>query len=53
LVATGHEGDGICLSAITGALIADLATGRTPELEISDLAPDRFPPPNVAAAAAE
>jgi glycine/D-amino acid oxidase-like deaminating enzyme len=51
LVAAGHEGDGICLSAITGALIADLATGRQPELDISELTPDRFPPPNQAAAA--
>lgn len=44
LVATGHEGDGICLSAITGALIADLAIGRTPALDISSLSPDRFAP---------
>jgi len=51
LVAAGHEGDGICLSAITGVLIADLATGRTPELDIAELTPDRFPPPNLAAAA--
>jgi sarcosine oxidase subunit beta len=30
IMAAGHEGDGIALSAITGELIADLiATGRT------------------------
>lgn len=42
LVATGHEGDGICLSAITGALIADLASGRPPGIDITPLSPDRF-----------
>ncbi|HEY8534977.1 MAG TPA: FAD-dependent oxidoreductase [Vicinamibacterales bacterium] len=42
LVATGHEGDGICLSAITGHLIAELATGRRPSLDIGELSPDRF-----------
>lgn len=44
LVATGHEGDGICLSAATGALIADLATGRLPPIDIAALSPDRFVP---------
>jgi glycine/D-amino acid oxidase-like deaminating enzyme len=44
LVATGHEGDGICLSVITGDLIADLATGRPPRADIAALTPDRFPP---------
>jgi sarcosine oxidase subunit beta len=44
LVATGHEGDGICLSVVTGDLIADLAAGRTPRLDITALSPDRFPP---------
>ena len=42
LVAAGHEGDGICLSQITGAIIADLATGRTPEIDVRPLTPDRF-----------
>jgi sarcosine oxidase subunit beta len=50
LVATGHEGDGICLSVITGDLIADLATGRPPRADISELTPDRFPPLNQPAA---
>jgi sarcosine oxidase subunit beta len=48
LVAAGHEGDGICLSQITGALIADLATGRVPALDIAALSPDRFTLPRAA-----
>ena len=48
LVAAGHEGDGICLSAITGNLIADLATGRTPAIDITALSPDRFMPVHAA-----
>jgi sarcosine oxidase subunit beta len=44
LVATGHEGDGICLSVITGDLIGDLAVGKKPRVDISELTPDRFPP---------
>ncbi len=53
LVATGTEGDGICLSAITGQLIADLATGRKPAFDIAPLTPDRFAPaiPGIAAKA--
>jgi sarcosine oxidase subunit beta len=42
LVATGHEGDGITLAPITGMLIADLARGRAPALDIAALSPDRF-----------
>jgi sarcosine oxidase subunit beta len=42
LVAAGHEGDGICLSPITGAMIADLAMGREPAFDITELTPDRF-----------
>lgn len=45
LVATGHEGDGICLSVVTGDIIADLATAKAPRLDVSPLSPDRFPPP--------
>jgi glycine/D-amino acid oxidase-like deaminating enzyme len=48
LVAAGHEGDGICLSQITGAIIADLATGRTPEIDVRPLTPDRFSLPHAA-----
>lgn len=42
LVATGHEGDGITLAPITGALIAGLVRGRAPSLDIAALTPDRF-----------
>lgn len=42
IVATGHEGDGICLSQVTGAMVADLATGAAARLDISSLGPDRF-----------
>jgi D-hydroxyproline dehydrogenase subunit beta len=52
LIATGTEGDGICLSAITGQLIADLATGRRPAFDIAPLTPDRFPPAATIAAKA-
>jgi glycine/D-amino acid oxidase-like deaminating enzyme len=48
LVAAGHEGDGICLSQVTGAIIADLATGRTPSIDIRPLTPDRFSLPRAA-----
>jgi len=48
LVAAGHEGDGICLSQITGAIIADLATGRTPTIDVRPLTPDRFSLPQAA-----
>ena len=42
IVATGHEGDGITLAPITGALVADLARARAPALDIAALTPDRF-----------
>ena len=42
IVATGHEGDGICLSVVTGELVADLAQGRRLAVEIGELTPDRF-----------
>jgi glycine/D-amino acid oxidase-like deaminating enzyme len=51
LVATGHEGDGICLSVVTGDIVADLALGRAPRLDVAELTPDRFPPLPAAAAA--
>ena len=51
LVATGHEGDGICLSVVTGDIIADLATDRAPRLDVASLTPDRFPPLAAAEAA--
>ena len=48
LVAAGHEGDGICLSQVTGAIIADLATGKVPAIDIATLTPDRFALPQAA-----
>jgi sarcosine oxidase subunit beta len=50
IVATGHEGDGICLSVVTGELVADLATFRTLPVEIGELTPDRFLVPLATAA---
>ncbi len=44
IAATGHEGDGICLSQITGDIVADIAAGRTPALDVAPLSPDRFGP---------
>jgi sarcosine oxidase subunit beta len=42
IMAAGHEGDGIALSAITGELIADLiATGRT-QFPLDDFRLERF-----------
>jgi glycine/D-amino acid oxidase-like deaminating enzyme len=42
IVATGHEGDGICLSVVTGELVADMAQLRAPAVAIDELTPDRF-----------
>ena len=42
LVATGHDGDGISLSVITARLIAELAAGRRPSLDLGEADPDRF-----------
>ncbi|MGE5258184.1 MAG: NAD(P)/FAD-dependent oxidoreductase [Hyphomicrobiales bacterium] len=43
IMAAGHEGDGIALSAITGELMADLiATGRT-QFPLDDFRLERFP----------
>ncbi|MBI1244085.1 MAG: FAD-dependent oxidoreductase [Alphaproteobacteria bacterium] len=44
LVAAGHEGDGITLAPLTAKIIASLACGRTPPVDIAELAPDRFTP---------
>ncbi|WP_120050555.1 NAD(P)/FAD-dependent oxidoreductase [Streptomyces griseorubiginosus] len=41
--ACGHEGAGIGLSTGTGQLIAQVLTGRTPELALAPFRPDRFP----------
>lgn len=48
-VAAGHEGDGIGLAAVTGALIADLVMGRPPRLDPAPLGLGRFAGGGVAA----
>ncbi len=40
--AAGHEGAGICLSAATGRVLAQVAAGVTPEFDLSHFRPDRF-----------
>ncbi len=41
-IAAGHEGDGIALSPITGRIMADLVTGKTPEFPMEAFAAGRF-----------
>ncbi|KAF2957111.1 hypothetical protein AS159_10140 [Thermotoga sp. Ku-13t] len=41
-VATGHEGDGIALAPITGALLVQMICGEKPSLPIQELSPARF-----------
>jgi glycine/D-amino acid oxidase-like deaminating enzyme len=48
-VATGFEGDGICLGPIAGKSIADLACGAEPSIDLSPFDPARFPALEVAA----
>jgi len=40
--ACGHEGAGIGLATGTGHLIAQVLSGRTPELDLAPFRPDRF-----------
>lgn len=42
LIAAGHEGDGIGLAAITGALVRDLVLDREPAYDLKPLRWDRF-----------
>lgn len=42
LYASGHFRSGIMLSALTGELIADLAMGRKPSVELAPFLPQRF-----------
>jgi D-amino-acid dehydrogenase len=42
VLATGHGMLGISMSAITGALIAELLTGREPSIDLAPFSPDRF-----------
>jgi len=48
-VATGFEGDGICLGPITGKVIAQLICGEVPALDLSSFDPARFPGRGMAA----
>ena len=41
--ACGHEGAGIGLSPVTGALVASALTGGPPPLDPTPFRPDRFP----------
>jgi glycine/D-amino acid oxidase-like deaminating enzyme len=41
-VATGFEGDGICLGPLTGKIISGLVIGQSPEIDISSFDPERF-----------
>jgi glycine/D-amino acid oxidase-like deaminating enzyme len=41
-VATGFEGDGICLGPLTGKIISRLVIGQSPEIDISSFDPGRF-----------
>jgi glycine/D-amino acid oxidase-like deaminating enzyme len=42
LHACGHEGAGVGLAAGTGHLLAQVLTGRTPDLDLGPFRPDRF-----------
>ena len=42
VVATGFEGDGICLGPLMGASAARLLLGQNPDVDLSALAPERF-----------
>lgn len=42
LIATGFEGDGICLGPLIGREIAGLVAGETANIDMTPFAPDRF-----------
>lgn len=42
IVATGFEGDGICLGPLAGRLVQQLATGVPPEIDVAPFDPCRF-----------
>lgn len=42
VIATGFEGDGICLGPLMGAAAARLACDHDPEIDIAALSPERF-----------
>jgi glycine/D-amino acid oxidase-like deaminating enzyme len=41
-IATGFEGDGICLGPLTGRIVSRLVMGQPPEVDISSFDPGRF-----------
>jgi glycine/D-amino acid oxidase-like deaminating enzyme len=41
-LATGHAGEGNTLALLTGQLVAELVTGKTPSLDPAPFSPDRF-----------
>ena len=42
LIATGHGMSGMCQGPITGQLVAQLAAGEPPSLDLAPFSPDRF-----------
>jgi D-amino-acid dehydrogenase len=42
IVATGHGANGLLLGPVTGAIVADLCTGTTPNIDLTPFAPARF-----------
>jgi D-amino-acid dehydrogenase len=42
IIAGGHGMLGVSMAAITGLLVRDLVTGRTPPLDLAPLSPARF-----------
>jgi D-amino-acid dehydrogenase len=42
IVATGHAMMGLSLGPITGQLVAELASGQTPSIDLNLLSPDRY-----------
>jgi D-amino-acid dehydrogenase len=42
IIAAGHAMIGMSLGPITGKLVAQIACGETPELDLTSLRPDRF-----------
>ncbi|NCN96800.1 MAG: FAD-dependent oxidoreductase, partial [Rhodoferax sp.] len=41
-IATGMEGDGICLAPVIGSAVADMVLDQTPRFDVSALNPGRF-----------
>ena len=42
IIATGHGMKGISLAPVTGRLVAQLSTGEQPQIDLTNLDPDRF-----------